>query len=48
MPKGPERQINYGSGKDVSDESVTDAGVPLRLTLGGGGYLKPGLRAPES
>jgi uncharacterized protein len=25
-------QVNYGSGKDVSDESVADAGEPLRVS----------------
>lgn len=24
-------QINYGSGKDVSDETIDDAGEPLRV-----------------
>jgi uncharacterized protein len=27
--KNPRQQINYGTGKDVSDESVADAGEPL-------------------
>lgn len=31
VPKSPEMQINYGTGKDVSDESVADAGEPLRI-----------------
>jgi uncharacterized protein len=29
--KSPMAQVNYGTGKDVSDESVADAGVPLRV-----------------
>ena len=29
--KRPDLQINYGTGKDVSDESITDAKVPLRI-----------------
>jgi hypothetical protein len=29
--KQPGEQINYGTGKDVSDESVADAGEPLRV-----------------
>ena len=27
--KSPGQQINYGSGKDVSDETIADAGEPL-------------------
>lgn len=33
-------QINYGSGKDVSDETVADAGEPLRLRLYGGSFIE--------
>jgi hypothetical protein len=29
--KSPEAQINYGSGKDVSAETIADAAVPLRI-----------------
>lgn len=29
--KGPGQQINYGSGKDVSEETVQDAGAPLEI-----------------
>jgi len=29
--KGPYAQVNYGTGKDVSDESMADAGEPLRI-----------------
>jgi len=29
--KSREDQINYGTGKDVSDESIADAGIPLEL-----------------
>ena len=25
------RQINYGTGKDVSDETIADAGDPLQI-----------------
>ncbi|HEY6139050.1 MAG TPA: CocE/NonD family hydrolase [Thermoanaerobaculia bacterium] len=31
--KEPGRQINYGTGKDVSDETIADAKEPLRITL---------------
>ena len=30
--KDPGIQINYGTGKDVSDETIADAKVPLRIT----------------
>ena len=29
--KQPGEQINYGTGKDVSDESIADAREPLRI-----------------
>jgi hypothetical protein len=29
--KGPGRQINYGTGKDVSDETISDAKEPLQI-----------------
>jgi putative CocE/NonD family hydrolase len=37
--KGPGQQINYGSGKDVSDESVADAGDPMEIRWLGSSYL---------
>jgi putative CocE/NonD family hydrolase len=37
--KSPIMQINYGSGKDVSEETVADAGEPLRLQLLRGSYI---------
>ncbi|MBL8111453.1 MAG: CocE/NonD family hydrolase [Acidobacteria bacterium] len=33
IPKQPRMQVNYGSGKDVSDESIEDGRTPLELTL---------------
>lgn len=38
--KGSGRQINYGSGKDVSDETVADAGVPLSIHLKTTSYIE--------
>jgi hypothetical protein len=32
--KGPGGQINYGTGKDVSDESIADATEPLKVEWG--------------
>jgi len=34
--KQPGEQINYGTGKDVSDETIADAGAPLRIRWLGG------------
>jgi putative CocE/NonD family hydrolase len=38
--KQPNAQINYGTGKDVSDETVADAGEPLMVRWLGGSYLE--------
>ncbi|MFZ6767873.1 CocE/NonD family hydrolase [Undibacterium sp. Di26W] len=40
IPRQPDLQINYGSGKDVSDESIADAGMPIQLQLLDGSYLR--------
>jgi uncharacterized protein len=32
--------VNYGTGKDVSDESVKDAGDPLKIEILGGSYFE--------
>jgi putative CocE/NonD family hydrolase len=37
--KNPGQQINYGTGKDVSDESVADAGEPLTIRWLPGSYV---------
>jgi hypothetical protein len=33
-------QINYGTGKDVSDEDISDAKVPLQIKWYGDTYVK--------
>jgi putative CocE/NonD family hydrolase len=33
-------QVNHGTGKDVSDESVKDAGDPLKIEIQGGSYFE--------
>jgi len=38
--KQSDQQINYGSGKDVSDETVADAGKPLEIQWGGGSWVE--------
>jgi putative CocE/NonD family hydrolase len=37
--KQPDLQINYGTGKDVSDESISDAGKPLEVRWYSSSYL---------
>jgi putative CocE/NonD family hydrolase len=37
--KEPDMQIDYGTGKDVSDESIADAKVPLRIKWYGSSYV---------
>jgi hypothetical protein len=37
--KGAAQQINYGTGRDVSDESIADAGAPLRIEWLKGTYV---------
>lgn len=40
IQKERDAQINYGSGKDVSDESIKDAGEPLRVRWYGSSYIE--------
>jgi len=42
--KNPGQQINYGSGKDVSDESVADAGEPLTIRWLASSYVELPMR----
>ena len=37
--KQPDLQINYGTGKDVSDETIADAGEPLRIRWFGDSFI---------
>jgi putative CocE/NonD family hydrolase len=38
--KNPIAQVNYGTGRDVSDESVADAGEPLKVRWHNDSYLR--------
>ncbi|HEY6124642.1 MAG TPA: CocE/NonD family hydrolase, partial [Steroidobacteraceae bacterium] len=38
--KNPMAQVNYGTGKDVSDESVKDAGEPLKIEIRSGSFFQ--------
>jgi hypothetical protein len=37
--KQPDAQMNYGTGKDVSDESITDAKVPMQIKCFNDSYV---------
>jgi uncharacterized protein len=39
VDKNPFAQVNYGTGKDVSDESVKDAGAPLMVRWHSDSYM---------
>jgi hypothetical protein len=38
--KRPDRQLNYGTGDDVSEESIDDAAVPLRIRWYNSSYIE--------
>lgn len=38
--KQPNAQINYGTGKDVSDETIADAGEPLKIQWLGSSFIE--------
>lgn len=38
--KHPFAQVNYGTGKDVSDESIKDAGEPLKIEIRSGSFIE--------
>lgn len=44
VPKLPDTQINYGTGRDVSSESISDAKVPLCIQWLDDSYLELGIR----
>jgi len=46
--KGPGTQLNYGTGKDVSDESIADAKTPLRIRWYGGTFVDVPASAPAA
>jgi hypothetical protein len=37
--KRPDRQLNYGTGDDVSEESIEDARIPMKIRWYGGSYI---------
>jgi putative CocE/NonD family hydrolase len=40
LNKRPDRQINYGSGKDVNSETIADAGRPVRVRWHGRSHVE--------
>ncbi|HEU4625785.1 MAG TPA: CocE/NonD family hydrolase [Steroidobacteraceae bacterium] len=42
--KRPDRQINYGTGDDVSEESIEDARVPVKIRWYGSSYIDVPIR----
>jgi predicted acyl esterase len=42
----PHAQVNHGTGKDVSDESIADAGTPLRVQWHNDSHVNVPLRRP--
>ena len=44
IPKRPDTQINYGTGRAVSDESIADAGKPIEVRWRLGSYFDLGIR----
>ncbi|MCH8619781.1 CocE/NonD family hydrolase [Undibacterium sp. TS12] len=46
IPKQQDLQINYGTGKDVSDETIADAGKPFQLQLLNSTYIRVPLGLP--
>jgi uncharacterized protein len=38
--RSPGQQINYGTGKDVNDETIADAGEPLTIRWSNRSYLE--------
>jgi putative CocE/NonD family hydrolase len=45
--KRPDREINYGSGNDVSEESVADGRIPLKIRWYNGSYIEIPVRGRE-
>lgn len=44
--KRPDREINYGAGNDVSEESTADARIPLKIRWYGDSYVDIPIRKP--
>jgi len=40
IDKRPDREINYGTGNDVSEESIADGKMPLKIQWYGDSYIE--------
>jgi uncharacterized protein len=40
IDKRPDREINYGTGNDVSEESIADGKIPLKIQWYGDSYIE--------
>ena len=38
--KRPDREINYGTGNDVSEESIADGKIPLKIRWYNDSYIE--------
>jgi uncharacterized protein len=45
--KRPDREINYGTGKDVSEESIEDGKIPLKIRWYNDSYIEVPVRRPQ-
>jgi hypothetical protein len=45
--KRPDREINYGSGNDVSEESIGDGRIPLKIRWYNDSYIEIPMRGRE-
>ena len=48
ISKRPDREINYGSGGDVSEESIADGRVPLKIRWYNDSYIEIPVRSPTA
>jgi len=44
IDKRPDREINYGTGNDVSEESIADGKIPLKIRWHGDSYIEIPIR----
>ena len=47
VDKNPFAQVNYGTGRDVSDESIQDAGAPLMIRWHSDSFIKVPFESPQ-
>jgi hypothetical protein len=45
--KRPDREINYGSGNDVSEESIADGRIPIKIRWYNHSYIEIPVRGRD-